>query len=147
MKNNPGKYIAAFLFGFFAYAFFEIAVRGYTHWTMGLLGGISFCMVGSMEHRLDAPAAVRALFAAVFVTASEFTVGVFDNLIMGWHVWDYSDRPFNLLGQICLQFSAVWYLLCLAAVFIAKRFCRQYEIPHSSMRTTDAVTECRTAAP
>lgn len=145
MTKNPGEYIAAFLFGFFAYAFFEIAVRGYTHWTMGILGGISFCVIGSMEHSLDAPAAVRALFAAVFVTASEFTVGVFDNLIMGWRVWDYSDRPFNLLGQICPQFSAVWYLLCFAAVLIAKRFCRQYQIP--AMRKTEAVTERRFAAP
>ena len=144
-RTHSGAYPMSFLLGFFAYCVFEIAIRGRTHWTMGILGGISFCVIGSMEHSLNAPAAVRALFAAVFVTASEFTVGVFDNLIMGWRVWDYSDRPFNLLGQICPQFSAVWYLLCFAAVLIAKRFCRQYQMP--PVRETEAVTERRFAAP
>ena len=32
-------YPVSFLFGFFAYCFFEIALRGRTHFTMGLLGG------------------------------------------------------------------------------------------------------------
>ncbi|MBR6106968.1 MAG: hypothetical protein IKQ39_03075 [Oscillospiraceae bacterium] len=127
MTKHTGEYIAAFLFGFFAYCLFEIALRGRTHWTMGLLGGISLALLYSMEHRLDAPRTVRALLGALFVTAAEFTVGVFDNLIMGWQVWDYSDRPFNLLGQICPLFTVVWFVLCLFGLHFCKLLRRQYQ--------------------
>lgn len=27
-------------------------------------------------------------------------------------VWDYSAAPFNLLGQICLPFTLLWFPLC-----------------------------------
>ncbi len=126
MKRYAGEYTAAFLFGFFAYCLFEIAVRGRTHWTMGLLGGTVFCVLYSMLHHLRAPRLTQALLGAGFVTAAEFTVGVFDNLIMGWAVWDYSRQPLNLLGQICPMFSALWFLLCLIALRICDGFYRQY---------------------
>ena len=29
------------------------------------------------------------------------------------NVWDYSDRKFNLMGQICPLYSALWFLLCI----------------------------------
>lgn len=125
-KKHSGEYIAAFLFGFFAYCFFEIAVRGRTHWTMGILGGMTLCVLYRMEHSLHEPRWVCALLGAGFVTAAEFTVGVFDNLIMGWQVWDYSDRAFNILGQICPLFSALWFLLCLMALRVCGVFYRQY---------------------
>ena len=37
-------------------------------------------------------------------------VGVVVNLWYGWHVWDYSREPGNLLGQICPLFSFIWFL-------------------------------------
>ncbi|MBQ8922794.1 MAG: hypothetical protein IJ060_11675 [Oscillospiraceae bacterium] len=119
MQQSAGEYMSVFLFGFFFYALLEIAGRGYTHWTMGLLGGVSLMLLYSMERHLPAPRRVRALYGALFITASEFTVGVIDNLIMGWHVWDYSDRAGNLLGQVCPLFSVLWFLLC----FPAQRIC------------------------
>ena len=33
---------------------------------------------------------------------------------MGLGVWDYSGVPLSLWGQICLPYSALWFLLCLA---------------------------------
>ena len=125
MTRSSGEYIAAFLFGFFAYCFFEIALRGRTHWTMGLLGGTVLCVLYSMR-QLREPRWVCALLGTLFVTAAEFTVGVFDNLIMGWAVWDYSGLPFNLLGQICPLFSALWFVLCFFALRLCERFDRQY---------------------
>lgn len=119
MHQRCGEYASAFLFGFFVYTLLEIAGRGRTHWTMGLLGGAALAVLYSMEYRLRAGHFTRALLGALFVTASEFAAGVLDNLILGWAVWDYSDCPFNLLGQICPLFSGIWFLLC----YLASLFC------------------------
>lgn len=119
MRKQHGEYLLAFLLGFFLYAMLEIAGRGYTHWTMGLLGGAAMALLYSMEGSLHGRRITRALLGGMFVTAAEFTVGVYDNLIMGWAVWDYSARPLNLLGQICPLFSALWILLC----FLASLLC------------------------
>lgn len=34
------------------------------------------------------------------------------NRVMHLGVWDYSAAPFNLLGQICLPFTLLWFPLC-----------------------------------
>ena len=39
---------------------------------------------------------------------------------MGWNVWDYSDMPLNLYGQICLPFTGLWFLLCIPAFGICR---------------------------
>lgn len=48
---------------------------------------------------------------AIIITALEFIVGVIVNLILKWNIWDYSMLPFNILGQISLPFSLIWFLL------------------------------------
>lgn len=123
IRHSFGEYIAAFLAGFFAYGLFETALRGYTHWTMTLLGGTVMAVLYSMRM----PLTEGAFFGALFVTAAEFTVGVADNLIMGWHVWDYSELPLNLMGQICPTFSALWYLLCTLGLLLCRKMQRQYQ--------------------
>lgn len=132
----------SFLSGFFLYAGFEIAARGYTHWTMALLGGCTVVLLYDMEQRLAAePFWVRGLLGALFVTCAEFTVGVFDNLIMGWGVWDYSALPCNLLGQICLRFSALWFVLCR----VAAAYCRQLASvcsPMMNSASSQAISHC-----
>ena len=125
-KIRPAEFITAFLFGFFLYSGFEIALRDRTHWTMGLLGGAAFTLLYSMAQTLSDPLPVKALLGAVFITAAEYTAGVFDNLIMGWQVWDYSGLAWNLQGQICLLFSCIWFLLCFPALLICGAIFRQY---------------------
>lgn len=135
MKKHPGEYAVAFLFGFFLYAMLEIGGRGYTHWTMGVLGGFSLTVLYSMEQRLNEPRWVCALLGTLFITAAEFTVGVFDNLIMGWQVWDYTDRSFNVLGQICPLFSALWFILCFPAFQLCGMIYRQYHREAAPLQT------------
>lgn len=139
MKAFAG-YGVAFLFGFFLYSMLEIAFRGYTHWTMALTGGIVLMVLYDMEHRLQVHTLWRALMGALFITAFEFTVGVADNLLMGWQVWDYSELPMNLLGQICLPFSAIWFILCIPAGLFCRLMGRRLGlIPQT--RWTDPVPE------
>ena len=62
------------------------------------------------------PLWLQALCCAALVTAVELVSGLFLNLWLGLDIWDYTDLPGNFLGQICPQYSAVWWVLCL--VFI-----------------------------
>lgn len=108
-----------FLLGAFIYSLIEIVFRGHTHWTMTLLGGVAGAVLYCISAG-DEPLFLKAFAGAFIITALEMCVGVVDNIILKWSVWDYSDMPFNLFGQICLPFSALWFLLCFPALF----FCR-----------------------
>lgn len=64
----------------------------------------------------ETPLWLQALACAVLVTVVEFIAGCVLNLWMGMGIWDYSDLPFNLLGQVCLPFSLAWWVLCFAFI-------------------------------
>ena len=112
LHHKPYELCWFFLLGAFTYSLLEIVCRGYTHWTMTLTGGAA--AVGLYLIRAAAPPKTRllqCLCGALLITALEFTVGVADNLVMGWNVWDYSDMPFNINGRICLLYSIFWGFL------------------------------------
>lgn len=115
-----------FLTGCFAYSFLEISVRGFTHWTMTLTGGVILTILYEMSVRLTSvPWWQKCLLGSVIITSVEFTVGVIVNIILGWNVWDYSDMPFNLLGQICLPFTVLWFFLCIPAYMVCRIISRR----------------------
>lgn len=62
------------------------------------------------------PLWLQGLACAALVTAVELVAGLILNVWLCLGVWDYSHLPGNLWGQICPQFSALWWGLCL--VFI-----------------------------
>ena len=64
------------------------------------------------EWLLAQPLAVSALAGAVIITVYELAVGLLVNVKFGWHVWDYSAQPGNVLGQICPTFTAIWFVVC-----------------------------------
>lgn len=102
------------------YLVIELLWRGRTHWTMGVLGGLCFVIIGLLNERLpwEMPLSVQALAGAAVVTAAELVAGVVLNLWLNLHVWDYSGLPFNLWGQICLWYSLLWVPLSAAAVLL-----------------------------
>lgn len=112
------QYTFAFLMGYFIYSLIEIINRGYTHWTMALTGGFVLAILYAVNSRRTMTLIKSCFIGAVIITSIEFTVGVFDNIIMSWNVWDYSDMPFNILGQICPHFSLYWFLLCIPSYYL-----------------------------
>lgn len=60
----------------------------------------------------------QMLIGAIVITTLEFVCGCIVNLWLGWNVWDYSNMPFNLLGQICLPFTVIWFFLSAVAVVL-----------------------------
>ena len=102
------------------YVLIEILFRGHSHWTMFLVGGLCFWMIGLLNEILPWEMLLwkQGIVGAVIVTTVEFISGCIINLWLGWNVWDYSDMPFNLLGQICLPFSIAWIGLSAVAIVI-----------------------------
>ena len=52
---------------------------------------------------------------------------------MGWNVWDYTDQPFNLMGQICLPFAVIFSGLCAIGILVSGyllHFFYREEMPH-----------------
>lgn len=114
------KLLALWSTGAFAYGLIEILFRGYTHISMGILGGICFLFIGHINKRLaDRLSIFYQLFiCTVIITTLEYITGIIVNIIMRLNVWDYSELPLNLSGQICLIFSIAWYFLSFVAIIL-----------------------------
>ena len=106
-----------FAVGGVGYGLIEILWRGHTHPTMLLAGGLCFVMFSRIaESFASAPLICKAVMCAAAVTCVELAFGLVFNVILGLGVWDYSDEPYNFMGQICPTFAAMW--CALGAVFI-----------------------------
>ena len=110
-----------YLIGSVGYGFLETLWRGFTHWTMVLTGG--FCLL--WLYRFDAAREKMGLFKKCFcgaglITATEFFVGLVVNRLFRWKVWDYSQKRGNVFGQICPQYSLLWFFLCIPTFLFCK---------------------------
>ena len=116
LKNILFHCIVA-VFGGFVYMGVELLWRGHTHWTMGVLGGICFVLIGLLDEVQEHPPILKQMFqGAVIVTALEFVFGLILNVWLKLGIWDYSNLPFNIMGQICLQFFVAWFFLSYLAI-------------------------------
>ena len=117
---NIVKYCVIFVVGAVVYMTIEILYRGFTHWTMGALGGISLILIGIIDELTtkDLPLLVQAPLASIIITILEYYAGCILNLKLGMDIWDYSELPLNIDGQVCLYFSLAWMVLGMVAVVI-----------------------------
>ena len=119
---RTAKFVLVFLIGAVGYALIEIIWRGYTHPTMIAAGGICFLVFSLIAERMRSlPLLIKAVTAAISVTAVELIFGLVFNVGLGMRVWDYSNMPLNLLGQICPTFSLLWCGLSLVFLPFADR--------------------------
>ena len=119
-KSKIKKYEFLFFVGATIYVVIEKLYRGYSHWTMFLLGGICFIALGLINEVLpwDMPLLLQMFIGGMIITVLEFITGCIVNLWLGWNVWDYSELPFNLWGQISLCSSIVWVGLSLVGIVL-----------------------------
>ena len=68
------------------------------------------------------------VFGIVLATAVELVAGWLLDVCFHARWWDYSDKPFNFHGYICLEFSLIWGL---AIVMVVKVF-QKYVESHAS---------------
>ena len=83
--------------GSFYYAF-EVFFRGFSHWSMFVLGG--FCLI----------------FCAQQGIWTHWSAPLWK---MHWNVWDYTGMPFQFMGQICLPFAVIFSGLCAAGILMS----------------------------
>lgn len=114
------KLLFLFVLGGTIYCLIEIVYRGYTHWTMFILGGIAFLTCGSLNEvwEWSTPLITQMFTCSIIITLLEFITGCIVNIILGWNVWDYSDVPFNVWGQICLPYTIIWFFLSAVAIIL-----------------------------
>lgn len=115
-----------FTVGGAGYYLIEMLFRGYSHPSMALAGGICLLLLYDLDATLPHTVLpLRALAGAGLITAVELCAGLIVNRLMGLEVWDYSKLPFSFLGQICLFFSLLWFLLCIPVMALCKALRRR----------------------
>ena len=108
----------SFLMGYFVYSLIEIMARGFTHWTMSLTGGFVLALLYDINAKSAITLIKSCFIGAVLITVIELIIGIIVNMLLHWNVWDYSETPMNLMGQICLPYSGAWFLLCIPAYYL-----------------------------
>lgn len=96
------------------YYLLEVLLRGWSHWTMAVCGGLCLLFIYYMNSRLtQISLLLRAALGALIITAVELAAGYLLNIRLGLAIWDYSIYSAHLWGQICVFASVRWFLLCI----------------------------------
>lgn len=119
-KKSILKYFILGWFGGSTYCSLEVIFRGRSHWSMVVLAFILFLLIGSLNNLFswEMSLAKQGIIGACMVTVLEFITGCIVNIWLGWNVWDYSNMPLNILGQVCLPFSLLWILLSIVCIIV-----------------------------
>jgi uncharacterized membrane protein len=116
--TNKIKIPLLFMAGGTIYAGIEVLVREFTHISMFIVGGLCFLLIGSLKFtKRDIPVTVQMLISSLIITLLELISGLIVNVWLGLDVWDYSHEPANLMGQICLNASAIWVFLSFVGIY------------------------------
>ena len=114
------KYLFIFMVGYCTYYGVEILYRGHSSWTMGILGGLMLVLVGGINNWIPHGTGFikQMAIGAVMITVAEFIAGLILNVWLGLHIWDYSNLPLNIMGQISLPFTVAWFFLSGIAILL-----------------------------
>lgn len=113
--------LIVYTIGSFIYSLIEIFFRGHTHWTMVIAGGLIFLLLYFISIKTEhSYYTTQILIFTVIITGLELILGLFLNKILKMNVWDYSERPLNLFGQINIFNSLLWLLLSIPCVIVCK---------------------------
>lgn len=96
----------------------EMLWRGRTHWTMFIVGGACFVLVGLINEIFtwDMPLIRQQAISAVVITIIELLAGLTVNC--NYVIWDYRDVHLNIMGQVCMPYTILWFLLSLPAIVL-----------------------------
>lgn len=115
------EWICLWTIGGIIYYSIEMVFRGFSHWTMFVLGGFCLLFFGiqGVLTGWEDPLWIQVVRCTAFVTAGEFITGIIVNKWLHLSVWDYSDQPLQLFGQICVPFMILFSGLCVVGIFLS----------------------------
>ena len=78
------KYLTLFLIGGITYYFIEILYRGYSHFSMVIVGGLCFVLIGSINEfsNKEIPLLLQMLISVFIVDIIELFSGIIINKIL-----------------------------------------------------------------
>lgn len=111
--------VAIFLFSGSVYYAMEIVFKKShkSHWTMFILAGLAGAIFIDGLNNLfsyEMDFLLQIFICSTSITIGELIVGLIWN--QDYSIWNYTNMPFNYMGQICLPFYFLWMLL--SAIFI-----------------------------
>ncbi len=117
------KSILIFLIGATLYPLMEISWRGHSHYTMAFAGGVCLILIDKIccQKMVGYFIIYKCLIGSVIITTIELIIGIICNQILFMRIWDYSHLPLNVMGQISLPFSALWFFITIPAMFICNK--------------------------
>ena len=124
-KHQFLKSLIIFLTGYCMYIATEITARGVSYILMGIVGGLAFLLISSLNNKLswDIPLLVQMTIGGLAITAFEFLAGLLDKYLLLKGMWDYSNLPGNILGIVCPQFTLLWVLLSFIPIVLSDAIC------------------------
>ena len=127
--KHVSKNIVLFSIGGAIYLMIEVIWRYLmnrpdTHWTMFIVGGLAFLIIGSINEYFtwEIPIWLQSIIGTIAVTVLEFISGCVLNIWLGLNIWNYSNMPLNLFGQICVPFMVAWIILVTIAIIVDDYF-------------------------
>lgn len=105
------NYLFVACIGGFGYCLIEIIWRGRTHYSMFFAGAIVLSSFYYISKNYQLPFWLKCILGMIIITFIELIFGIAFNIVLKENVWDYSNMPYNFLGQICIPFSLIWLFL------------------------------------
>lgn len=108
-----------FIMGIIYYCL-EICYRGYSNWTMIIVGGLCSYFVGKLNEQplfYERKMWQQCLSGSIITLMIEFISGLILNVWLDMNIWDYSDMKYNLYGQISLDYALLWFILMPLAIY------------------------------
>lgn len=96
------------------YMILEGLWHGWTHISMLVVGGISAFFIGKLNEGhgfSNRRMWEQCLIGTFIILVLEFVSGVILNIWLQFEIWDYSNIWGNILGQICIPYAVIWFLL------------------------------------
>lgn len=102
------------------YYLMECMWRGYSHWSMYILGGVCGILLDLENEYLswDTPLWKQMAIGCCIITTLEYITGSILINCFGLVVWDYSHLPFNINGIICLPYCILWFFLSSVGIIL-----------------------------
>jgi uncharacterized membrane protein len=95
--------------------------RGWTHISMLVVGGLSAFFIGKLNDHpkfYDRKMWQECLMGTAIILILELVSGMILNVWLRLDIWDYSNEPFNVCGQICLPYVVMRFSLVPFAIYV-----------------------------
>ena len=96
--------------------------RGFLAGPVCPIYGAGVCIVVMILSPIKNNFLLTYICAALLTSVLEYVTGYLLEIFFHQKWWDYSNRPLNLRGYVCLEFSLMWGIGCCFVVYILHRF-------------------------